>query len=316
MTNVLVLMHMPEPMRQEIAQGIAKAFPDLKIDVVDHHSKVDPFIGEAEILVTFGPHMADHVLRDGRKLKFIQALTTGTDGIDDQPSFRKEVLLSCMHGIHAQPVSEAALGGMFALCRHIPWAARLQERHAWDRQPASLLNGKTVGIFGLGAIGQALAPKCKGLGMTVIGIDPVQKSAPGVDRMVTWADRAQILNLLDYAVGLVPSTPETADMFNAAFFAGIKQGARFINVGRGATVDDDALIAALRSGKIAGAALDVFKAEPLPADHPYWSMENVFITGHNAGLHDESMQSALPILCENIRRYLAGDTNLINAVRH
>lgn len=316
MTNVLVLMQMPEAMRKEIAEGIAAAFPDLKIDVVDHHSKVDPYIENAEILITYGPHMADHVLRDGPKIKWIQALTTGTDGIDDLPSLRKEVLLTSMHGTHGRPVSEAALCGMFVLSRHVVPAVRHQEQKVWERQPARLLDGKTVGIFGIGAIGQALAPKCKGLGMTVIGIDPATPVAAGVDRMVTWELRAEVLPQLDFIVSLVPSTPQTKNIFDADFFAHAKHGAYFVNVGRGATVNDDALLAALRSGKIAGAALDVFKVEPLPPDHPYWSMDNVFVTAHNAGLHDESERGKLPILCENIRRYLAGDSNLINLVKH
>jgi D-2-hydroxyacid dehydrogenase (NADP+) len=260
--------------------------------------------------------MADHVLRDGPNIRWIQALTTGTDGIDDLPSLRKDVLLTSMHGTHGRPVSEAALCGMFVLSRHVPAAVRHQKQKIWERQPARLLDGKTVGIFGVGAIGQALAPKCKGLGMTVIGIDPLTGAAAGVDRMVTWDMRAEVLPQLDFVVSLVPSIPQTKDMFDADFFSQAKQGAYFVNVGRGATVNDEALLAALRSGKIAGAALDVFKIEPLPPDHPYWSMENVFITAHNAGLHDESERSKLPILCENIRRYLAGDTNLINLVKH
>ena len=182
MTSVLLISTFPEPVRKQYYDHIRAAFPELTVNVVDHHSKVDPYIASTNVLLTFGTMMAYHVLRDAPNLKWIQALGTGTDGIDDLPSLRPEILLTSMRGIHGPPMSEAALAAMLALSRKLHRTMRNQERHAWERPQPTLLDGKTVGIFGLGIIGSALVPKCKALGMSVIGVDPLNPDVPGLDR--------------------------------------------------------------------------------------------------------------------------------------
>ena len=250
-------------------------------------------------------------------LKWIHALTTGTDGIDDLPSLRPDVLLTSTRGIHGASMSEAALMAMLAMSRDFPRAVRNQDRHVWERWPARLLEGRTVGIVGVGLIGAALAPKCKALGMTVVGVDPVQRSVPGVDRMVAWEQIGQVIGELDFVVLFVPSSASTRGIVNRELLAAMKPTAFLVNLGRGEVIDDEALIRTLREGGIAGAALDVFRAEPLAPDHPYWSLENVIITPHLGGAFDEYPDRALPIIRENMRRFLAGDTaNMINLVNH
>src|SRR5881396_1620461 len=194
MTNVLIVLALPEPVRMQYFDHLKKRFPE---DMVDHHAKVDPYIAAAEVLITFGPHVAKHVFDKARSLKWVQALGTGVDGIADQPGLRKDVVLTNMHGFHGGPVSEAALLAMLALARNLPRSLRQQVGRKWDRFPVKLLKGKTVGIFGVGTIAAELAPKCKALGMKVVGISSADREVPGFDAMLRRAQLAQAVKDVD-----------------------------------------------------------------------------------------------------------------------
>jgi phosphoglycerate dehydrogenase-like enzyme len=316
MTNVLILLAMPENVRKQYHDGIKAKFPDVTVNVVDNHAKVDPYIGEADVLITFGPMMSDQVLAKGAKLKWIQALGTGVDGITDQASLRREVIVTNLHGIHGPPVSEAAFMSMLALSRQLPRTVRNQDKHFWERFPARLLHEKTVGIFGIGVIAEELAPKCKAFGMKVIGISSAQRPVPGFDRVY---DRSQLLEAvreLDYLVLLTPLTPQTRNSVDAKVLAAMKPGAYLVNLARGGVVDEAALMAALKNKQLAGAALDVFATEPLPMDHPLWDMESVIVTTHQGGFCDVYVNFAMPVIEENLRKFIAGDTaSMINRVK-
>ena len=315
--NVLIVSRKPEPERRQYYDYVRAKFPAMTVNVVDHHDKVGPYVGSADVIMTFNSYITDDVLRDAPNLKWIHALTTGTDKIDRLPSLRPEVLLTSGRGIHGAPMSEAALLAMLALSRKLPIVIRNQDRRAWERPMPRLLEGKTVGIFGLGVIGSALAPRCKALGMHVIGVDPLKPVVAGVDRVHGWEDATRVIGEMDFVVIFIPASPKTRGIFNAELLAAMKPTGYLVNLGRGEVVDDGALIDALRSGRIAGAALDVFNPEPLPEDHAYWSLPNIIITPHMGGTFDEYPQSALPLFEENMRRFLAGDTqHMINLVTH
>src|SRR4051812_17458569 len=215
MTNVLILTEVQESMRARYKQMLLERFPQLKIDVVGHHSLVDPYIGNIEILLCFSPPMADHVVRDAKKLKWIQALGTGVDNIVDLPSLSPEVLVTNVRGIHGPPVSEAALAYMLALARRMAESTHAQDKKAWTRWPSQLLRGKAVGILGVGLIAEYLAPICKALGMNTIGISSKPRPAPGFDRSVHRDDLAKIAGELDFLVALTPLTVETRNIIGA-----------------------------------------------------------------------------------------------------
>jgi D-2-hydroxyacid dehydrogenase (NADP+) len=314
--KVLILLTFPEPIRNVYRDGLVKVFPQLEVDMVDHHSKVGPHIGTADILVTFGAHMADHVLIEATNLKWIQALGTGVDGIVDRPSLRDGVIVTNLRGLHGASVSEAVLAAMLALSRNLPRAVRSQDAGRWDRFLVDLVKGKTVGILGVGVIATELAPHCQALGMTVIGITSTPRSVAGFDRMVPRDELLDVVGELDHLVLLIPYTSETHGIVGAAVLERMKRSAFIINVARGGIVDQPALVEALQAGRIAGAALDVFAEEPLPEGHPLWGMSNVLITPHMAGFHAGYPDEALPIVIENIRHFLAGDVDgMINVVR-
>jgi phosphoglycerate dehydrogenase-like enzyme len=316
MPRLLILLTLPKEVRDFYAARLGERFPQLKIDVVDHYSKAAPFMPSVDVLLTFGPMLKDEVFRDAPKLKWVQALGTGVDGVVDQPSLRSNVVITNIRGIHGEPVSEAALMAMLALSRRLPESVRYQDKRSWTRWPPRLIDGKTVGIYGIGLIAEALAPRCQALGMTVIGFTSTKRDLPGFDRMHLRSELMKVVGELDYLVLLVPYSEETRHSIDARVFAAMKPTSYLINLARGGIVDEDALIKALESDQIAGAALDVFQEEPLPADHPLWSTKNVIITPHLGGFCDVYAERALPTVEHNMDCFLRGDIDsMVNLVR-
>ena len=317
MTNLLILLTLTPELNNQYRVRLKAKFPELNVNLVDHHTKVGPYIADADILVTFAPRLSDDVLRAGTNLKWVQALGTGVDNLIDRPVLREDVIVTNIHGIHGPPVSEAAIGSMLALARDIPRALRAQDAHEWARFPARLLHNRTVGVFGIGAIAEELAPKCKAFGMRTIGISSSPREVAGFDRMHSSMDLAAIAGELDFFVLLTPLTEKTRNSIDAKVFAAMKPGSFLVNLARGGVVDETALIEALKSGKIAGAALDVFNEEPLPRDHPFWGMKNVIITTHQGGFCDVYIDDALPTVEANMRCFLSGNIGgMINVVPH
>jgi D-2-hydroxyacid dehydrogenase (NADP+) len=316
MPHVLILTEVQEAMRARYRAMLLERFPQLTIDVVGHHNDVEPYIGDIDILLCFSPPMADHVVRDAPKLKWIQALGTGVDNIVDLPSLGKEVIVTNIRGIHGAPMSEATIAYMLSLARDMPRSARAQDRHAWERWPSRLLADKTVGILGVGLIAEYLAPICKQFGMTVIGISGTPREVKGFDRMVVRDDLLKIAPELDYLVVLIPMSPAARNLVGKAVFAAMKPTAFLVNVARGGVVDEPALIKALEADEIAGAALDVFAQEPLPPDNPLWTAKNLSIFPHLGGYSLGYEDRAMPTIAHNMACFLAGDfQKMINVVR-
>ena len=315
MTSLLMLLAMPPEITTQYYARLRATFPGLDMHLVDHHSKVGPYIGSADILMTFGPMLTDEVLRQATNLKWIQALGTGVDNLVDLPSLRRDVTITNIRGIHGAAVSEAAIMSMLALARDFTRVIRNQDRQFWDRWPTRLLEGKTVGILGMGVIAEALAPRCKALGMSVVGISSVKRAVAGFDRVYGRDELVSAVRDLDYVVVLTPYSPATRHIVDDAVLSAMKPTSYLVNLARGGVIDEQALIAALQNGQIAGAALDVFSQEPLPQHHPLWSMKNVIIMPHLGGFFDGYADRALPVVEENIRRFLVGDlANMINIV--
>jgi phosphoglycerate dehydrogenase-like enzyme len=316
MPRLLILLTLPPPVRDQYRDRLAERFPELTIDMVDHHSKTGPYMGSADALLTFGPMMKDEVLHGADKLRWVQALGTGVDNLIDLPSLRPDVMITNIRGIHGAPVSEAALMMMLGLARDFAQSVRNQDRQAWIRWPTKLLDGKTVGIFGVGLIAETLAPKCKALGMTVVGFTSAKRELPGFDRMHDRGELIEQAPTLDFLVLLAPYAEEIRNLVDARVFAAMKPTSYLINLARGGIVDEDALLSALARGQIAGAALDVFQEEPLPAGHPLWSARNVIVTPHLGGFSDVYAQHALPTVEHNMACFLRGDLDkMINVVR-
>jgi D-2-hydroxyacid dehydrogenase (NADP+) len=316
MTELLFVLRLPEPVRRRYVEGVRAAFPELVVNAVDDHTKAQPYLARADVLVTFGPMVVDAVFAAARKLQWVQALGSGTDGIVDQPSLAPGVIVTNTHGFHGPTVAEAALMAMLAQARDLPRILRNQAQVRWERWPARTLDGSTVGILGVGAIAADLAPRCKALGMQVVGITSTPRSAPSFDRMEPVGRLQEVVRDVDWLVVLTPYRPETRHLVGEQVFAAMKPSAFLVNLARGGVVDEAALLDALHAKRLAGAALDVFQTEPLPEDSRLWAEPRVIVTPHLGGFFDRYPDFALPILERNLRAFLDGKREeMINVVR-
>jgi phosphoglycerate dehydrogenase-like enzyme len=300
---------------EEYRKALEPEFPELVVRACKTEQEVGDFIEKAEILLTFG--LSDELIRKAVALRWIQALGTGVDSILALPSLQKSVLLTSTRGIHGPQMSEFAMLLMLALTRRFPDTVRNQDKAVWDRWPAELLWQKKVGILGLGTVGEEIARKCKAFGMSVYAVNRSKKQLDVVGRFFGLEGLLTMAREVDYFIIVVPLTPDTRGMVGAEVLSAMKPTAFLLNLARGAVVDEKALIQALESGTIAGAALDVFNEVPLPQSHPFWKMRNVIVTPHVGGTSVSYVRQVLPIFQENLRRYLGGERqNLINRVEH
>ena len=317
MLSILVLLGSPN--RNQYGDGIRQAFPDMTVNVVENIEKADAFAAEADVLLTHGPYLgkkADPFFKKAVRLKWIQGVGTGVDNIIDQPLLNPSTIITKIHGVHGPQMSEAALMAMLALNRQFPRTVLNQQRRHWERWPAKLIGGKTVGILGVGSIASSLAPRCKAMGMRVVGISSEVRSLADFDEIRLRSDLASAVRDLDFLVVLTPLSAETTNLVGAAILKEMKPSSYLINLARGGIVDETALLDTLTNKRIAGAALDVFLNEPLPPEHPFWSLDNVIITCHQGSMHDGSSKQNLPVIIENLRKFLAGDTaNMLNVVK-
>jgi len=292
-------------------------FPDLKILTAMDLPGADDRLGEADVIVATGHAFNDARLAKATRLKWIHAMTTGTDAIVGARTLRPDVVVTNTRGIHGPQMAEMAFMYMLNLARRYRGMLENQKQHVWKRWDQVRLYGKTVAILGVGLISEALAPRCKAFGMTVLGVTRTPREVAGFDRMYTYDQLKDAAALADFLVVLAPNSPETENMIDANVLAAMKPTAFLINLARGALCDEDALLDALRNKRIAGAGLDVFRTEPLPKESPFWDLENVMITAHCSGSSDDNLAMTWPIIETNTRCFLEGRTSeMINVVPH
>lgn len=305
-----ILIAMPDA--EDYKKDMENRFPEIPIHAVTSEEGIRHHVEKMDVLVTIY-RVADDLLKQAINLKLIQVTTSGVNYLLSRPSLRKDIIVTTCRGIHGPQMSEMAFLLMLALNRNFPQVIRNQDLRIWDRWPPKLLYQKKVGILGIGAIGEELAGKCKAFGMTVFGMDIVRRKIDSVDFFYGPEDLPQVAGEVDYLILVAPSTPQTQKIIGAQVLACMKPTAFLINIARGELVDEEALIHALQTGKIAGAALDAHSMEPLPKDHPLWGTKNVIITPHVGGTSDIYREQVMPIIEENLRRFLQGERrNLIN----
>ncbi len=239
-------------------------------------------------------------------LRWIQGLTAGIEGWLALPDLPPGLALTSARGTHRESMPENIVGALFHIAK--PYAAIVDDNKAatWTRRMATPLNGATLGILGLGAIGQDLARMASAIGMRVIGTRRTQGALPGVAEVYPPEQTSEVLRQSDYLVVLLPSTPTTDNSVNSAMLAPMKKGAWLLNFGRGALIVDADLIAATASGHLAGAILDVFRTEPLPASHPFWTAPGIMILPHIGGGHPDRDRTVAKLFVDNLTRFLDG----------
>jgi D-2-hydroxyacid dehydrogenase (NADP+) len=313
-TNVLII----DPLHRWYREQLLAAFPSLEVSGVEAPEQVGDLMAGADVIAAMGGVriFSEALVSKAPRLKWIQAFTTGTDGVMRLKSLKREVLLTSMRGIHGPQMSEMALLMMIALARDYPRALRNQDRQVWERRPQKRICGKTVAILGVGIIGADLAKRAKAFGMEVIGITGTPRPLEGFDRMVSRAAMHEALGEADFVVVLVPYSPQTDRIVNAKALAAMKPHAYLVNISRGGVVDEEALVAALREKRIAGAALDVYAKEPLDPSSPLWKMDNVICSPHLGGQCDVYHEQVMEVMSENFRCFLENRTSeMVNLVQ-
>jgi len=256
------------------------------------------------------------VLAQAKQLQWIQWLAVGVDRCVQQPALReRHVLLTNLQRTMGPSMAEHVLAMMLALSRHLEYFLRKQQEGHWTREEAAPqladLDGKTVLVVGLGGIGTEVARRAHALGMRVTATRASGRNGPDYVSYVGLPDELpKLARDADFIVNCAPLTPQTTGIFNSEFFATLKPGSYFISVGRGRSTVTPDLIAALSSGRLAGAGLDVVDPEPLPADSPLWHLPNVIITPHVSAQTSVSREQRNLVLVENLRRYAAGEPML------
>jgi phosphoglycerate dehydrogenase-like enzyme len=297
-------------MPAEYVEELRRRFPDVRFLHAGDEAAMVRLVPTAE--VAFTSRLTERVFAAAPALRWVHSPAAGVGSMLFPAMKSSRVVLSNSRGMNAAAVAEHALMLMLAAVRRLPDAVRAQAERRWVAGELSglpSLRGRTLLIAGLGAIGRELARIASGVGMRVIGTrrETGDPRPEGVADAFGPADLPGLLPGADIVVLAAPLTPETRGMIGAAELARMKPSAWLVNVARGKLVDEPALVRALESGAIAGAALDVFEHEPLPAASPLWSMPNVIITPHVAGFRDDYWQAAADLFAANLRRYLSGE---------
>jgi D-2-hydroxyacid dehydrogenase (NADP+) len=313
--SIILIALKPEQVSTENRQRIESLAGGRQVVIAHQREEIEPYLAQVEIAV--GGFPPEWIPR-APNLRWLQTWGAGTDWLLKHTHLaEQDFVLTNASGVHAIPISEHILAFLLAFARRLPNAIRAQEKHSWQktgRDEVFELAGKTMLLVGVGAIGKYTAQLASALGMRVWGVrrNPSQDENC-IERMVGPHNWMDLLPEADFVVLTVPLTGETRQMINAESLGRMKPSAYLINIGRGGTVDEPALVEALRSGQIAGAGLDVFASEPLPPNSPLWDMENVIITAHYSGITDVYDQRAMQIFLDNLQRYSSGRP-LVNIV--
>jgi phosphoglycerate dehydrogenase-like enzyme len=254
------------------------------------------------------------LLADAPRVRWVQARNAGAGeqlaaALALAPERVRAVTVTSVSGIHARPLAEFALLGLLAFAKRLPELERDKAARRWpdEQAPMRVLAGRTVVVAGLGAIGRDVARLAGALGMRVLGIKRTPGAVEGVEAVATPDELPALAAGADALVVTLPLTGDTRGLVGEEALAALAPGAVVVNVGRGAVLDEGALVAALRERRLGGACLDVFAAEPLPADSPLWTLDNVIVSPHVAARTDGEDADAVALFTDNLRRRLAGE---------
>jgi len=300
----------PDTVSEAQLEEVRALASDMQVLVTDDRDDIEAALDDIEIAAGSMPR---ELLPKAQSLRWYQQWGAGANWLLHQPDVPEdEFILTNVSGVHAIPISEHIFALMLAFARRLHDAVRAQGDGKWTRHdelgPISELAGKTMVLIGTGAIGGRTARLARGLEMRVLGVrrHPAVE-APCVEAMYGPDQLLDILPEADYLVLAMPLTFETEHMIGEAELRAMKPTAHLINIGRGGTVEEDALVRALQEGWIAGAGLDVFETEPLPEDSPLWGMDNAILTYHYAGSNPYYNERAMAIFIDNLCRYRAGE---------
>ena len=318
-TNKVEVMYFPELLPQPRFPGDHGAeMQDITLSM-ESETKWLNLLKEATILFDIDRRYADRIPDLAPNVRWIQSTSSGIGkSVNSRgyPERMPDTTITTASGVHAIPLAEFAAMGMLMHSRRALHMMHEQREKRWERFNGTDLHNRTVLIIGLGSVGSEIARVSKSLGMNVLGIRRNPELSAGntsVDSVYSLDSLHSLLPEAEYLVLSAPDTSETEGIIGSAQIALMKKGAVVINVGRGALIDEVAMIEALSSGHLGGAYLDVFSKEPLPKNNPLWSLPNVLVNAHSASTSDKENGRIVDLFCENLMRYLNGEP-LINVL--
>lgn len=289
----------------DIEALLEKAPAEAEVRFLPPGERLGDHIAETEVL--FG-HLGEADFGRARALKWVQQPHAGVEGFM-YPAFKASgVMLTNCRRLYGRQISEHAFAMLLALTRRLPEHVEARRRRHWEILPCLELAGMTMGILGLGGIGRAIADRARAFELRVIAVDPEPVERPDAVAWLGGMDRlAELLAESHALMVCCPSTPETHRLLSFDQFNRMPEGSYLINVSRGKVIDEEALVAALRSGRLAGAGLDVTYTEPCPQDSPLWTEPNVILTSHSAGQSQHVRRRAMELFVNNLHRYVKGE---------
>ncbi len=291
-------------LRERYIRQIREISERIDVEMVPDGGSILDAVRDAEVI--FGD-LTKEMFIASKKLRWVQVASAGVDRYLFPEIVESDVILTTTSGMHRIPMSELVLAMMLTLVKQLHRFVRLQSEGKWRRINTEELAGKTVGIIGFGNVGNETAAKAKCFGMRVLAIDIATIRRPTyVDEILGPEDLDYVLRESDYLVMTMPLTEKTHHMIGERELRLMKPTAYVVNVARGAVIDNEALLRALKEGWIAGAGLDVFEQEPLPQDSEFWKLNNIVITPHIGGSSRQYQKRSVKIFCGNLRRYLEG----------
>jgi len=313
-TRILIV----EKFADVYARALTKHFTGIEIHKAASAAEIAVDLAAIDVLFAFGIAINHRMIADARTLKWIASLATGVDHFLRCPGLRPETILTSARGIHGPAMRETAASLMLALSRDAARLVHNKDARRWDRgERWPLLAGKTAVIVGIGVSGSAIGELLKAFGMRVMGLSRTPREVAGFDAILPTARLAEVAADADWLINVLPGSEANQGIFSRAVFAAMKPSAYFINVGRGETVDEAALVDCLKAKRIAGAGLDVFQNAPLAPDSPFWDLPNVFIAPQVGGFFVGYEEHVMPLLIDNMRLFLAGRFGeMHNVVKH
>ena len=306
----------PDHLVETLSPHICQIAPDCEIIPITAEGEVQGDLEDAEVLFLrwgLGRETFQRLAASIPNLRWVHTISAGVDHVLFPELASSDTVLTNASGVFNVPIAETVLTYMLAVVKRLPEFLEQQRAHRWHKLGLQELRGRTVGILGLGDIGTEVARLCRAFGMHVVGMRRHPRPSEHADEVLPPDRLHDLLGRSDFVVITLPLTSETRGLIGRAELAAMKPDGWLINIARGAIVDEEALIEALRERRIGGACLDVFAEEPLPEDSPLWDLPNVIITPHNSWSSPHIQEREIELFLENLRRYVSGEP-LLNVV--
>ncbi len=298
--------------REDQQQRMQEEFPDIDFHYL-YRDKTR--LTSADIIVTYGEDLTEEDIKVAEKVKWIMVASAGIEKLPHHAIESRGITVSNVKGIHKTPMAESALAHLLALKRALPEIYRNQRNQHWEKKVrSSELKGSTALILGPGAIGAEIGRLLQAFGVHTIGCNRSGRQASHMDEMISFEKVLDQLPEADYVISVLPSTDETKELLKEEHFKAMKDTVIFMNFGRGDLVKDEVLVNALQQDEIAYAVLDVFEQEPLPADHPYWLMDNVIVSPHISSKSGKYVDRVLDVFIPNLKKWLVDQSAPSNLV--